>query len=145
MNDIVDDLKRYRRHQNASEEMVDEMNEIISIWTKAQNRAGRFDYRSAKSRIEKHTDQLKQALHEERKGRVEAIYSSYSYKIGKSLYRLRSIPLSYEVYLELTQHLPKETIKEFAHGDSFLFLEGRRWRGIYNDSAAEGFREYHLS
>lgn len=145
MNNLVDDLKEYRNHQNASDEMEDAMENIISTWTKAQDQTSKFNYDHLETRIEKQNQKLRKALNEARETRRGVIYSTLAYKTKKSLYHLKRISLPYDIYTELNQDLSKEDIKKFARGDAFLHTQGRFTRAIYNDNDADDFKSFRIT
>lgn len=131
MEKYTERLKEHRTHQNATDEIVEKMNEIIDLWDRSrsmvlQKNRSRM-YRNRRERISDEAEELKDLLNWERKGRVQRFIRSIPTRVRwridqvrKWWYQRKDNPLSYEVYREISPHLSADEVSAFANGDCFL-------------------------
>ena len=134
MDKYTDLLKEHRTHQNATDKMVEKMNEIIEFWDRSRslvlmnNRSPMYLDRG--ERISDDAEELKEILDWERKGRVRKFISSLPKRgrsaikrIRKRWYQRQEKPLPFEIYQEIRPYLSDTQIAEFTDGDYFLCIE----------------------
>lgn len=131
MEKYTERLKEHRTHQNATDEIIEKMNEIIELWDRSrslvlQKNRSRM-YRDRGERISEEADELKDLLDWERKGRVQQFILSIPTRVRQRVdqvrkwwYHRKDNPLSYEVYREISPHLSADEVAAFTNGDCFL-------------------------
>lgn len=133
MEKRVKELEEYRNHQNATEEMEDAMNEIISDWRDCRNLIASAPFSNNYSvrslYIDEEADRLKQLLEQERQSLPERIYNTTATKIKdiiervrRTLYNLRSKPLPYGVHKQLQAKLSDDRLQKFTDGSHYLLV-----------------------
>lgn len=156
MDELTDELKEYRRHQNATEEMREVMNEIIQRWDDCRDLIltshGSHYYSMREVYLSEDAERLKQLLDRERQGRIRRGVSKLGVKvrnsiewIRKKIHNLRSIPISYEVHKELKQHLSKERLSKFSTSEHYLFILGEHtYELVHYEQDEDQFNIYKL-
>lgn len=135
VDELIDELKEYRRHQNATDEMVEKMNKIISRWDEVrENICSTYNahyYSMRRLYFSDYTDELIDLLHQERQSTPQRYVSIFSMKIRNSIERVRrkihdfrSNPLPYEVHQHLEKKLPADRYSKFLDGHHYLFIFG---------------------
>lgn len=156
MDELTDDLKTYRRHQNATDEMAEKMNDIIEFWDDSRDLilsySGSNPYKMRGLDFSDEADELKTILDKERQGRLRRFLSHLRVKlqngrkwVGERIHEHRSIPLSYPVYREVRNHLSRGQVSEFIEGDCFLTVQGDgTWEAIYYHKNSDKYHPLHI-
>ena len=133
MDERVEELEKYRNHQNATDEMEDAMSEIISDWRNCRDliaSAPFTHYYSMRSLdIQEKADRLKDLIEIERQSLPQRLLNTTASRIKdaiervrRALYNLRSKPLPYEVHKQLQAKLSDGRLQKFANGSHYLFI-----------------------
>lgn len=156
MNELTDELRKYRRHQNATEEMRQVMNEIIQRWDDCRDLIltshNTHYYSMREVYLSEDAEQLKELLDREQRGRLQKAFSKLSMKvrngiewINKQIHNLRSIPIPYEVHKELRQYLSKERLSKFSNSNHYLFILGEHtYELVHYEPEVDQFNIYEL-
>lgn len=134
MDELTDELKTHRRHQNATDEMVETMNDIIERWDNSrgiiQTQGRKQPYLMRGEYISADAEDLKQQLHRERQGWIRGGLSKLAARTREQIQRVRewrykrnNIPLPYDLYQELRTHLSEQSVSEFVNEEKLLLVE----------------------
>jgi hypothetical protein len=156
MDELTGNLKKYRRHQNATEDMTKVMNEIIQRWDDCRDLIltphNTHYYSMREVYLSEEAEQLKKLLDRERQGRLQKAFSKFSMKVrngiewmNKQIHNLRSIPIPYEVYKELKKYIPKKRLSKFSNSDHYLFILGEHtYELVHYEHREDQFNIYEL-
>jgi hypothetical protein len=132
MDEYTDELQEYKRHQNATDEMVETMNEIIQRWDDSRENIVSFSfsqyYYMRDIYFTEDAEHLKQLLGKARKGRIRSALSATASKLHHARERLarwwynrKSFPLPFDLYTQVRDAgVSKQQINQFVDGDVFL-------------------------
>ncbi|MFC7082448.1 hypothetical protein [Halorussus caseinilyticus] len=156
MDKLTDELKEHRRHQNATDEMTEVMNEIIQRWDDCRELIlishGSHYYSMREFYFSENAERLKELLNRERQGRLQRGISKIVIKVRNSvewirekIHNLRSISIPYEVHKELKNHLTTERLSNFNNGDHYLFILGEHsYELVHYEHDEDKFNMYKL-
>lgn len=156
MNKFTDELKEHRRHQLATDEMVEKMNEIIHRWDDCRHLIhslySSHYYNMRAVYFEESTDALHEQLNRERQGSVRSFFSALVSKIRDGIERFRrwrysrkSPPFSVEIYRALKSHLSDDEISKVADGESFLLVrQNYGLEAIHYDRTEDRYNPFHI-
>ena len=136
MNNLTEELKQYKKHQNATKEMVETINEIIERWDDSEeiilSPHSSQPYLMRGQFLSDDAQDLKDLLNQERQGRIRNFLSRITTKSRDGIERIRrwrysrqSFTLPYEIYRELSIYLSGDQISTFNGGDDFLCINRR--------------------
>lgn len=131
MDELRDKLSEFKRHQYATEEMVEVMKSIIERWDDSRSIIrsphSTQPYHMRGEFLSEDAEELKELCEWERKGRVRKfIYSlpgrgrSAIKQIRIWWYQRQDEPLPYEIHRETSASLSNNEISSFIDGDAFL-------------------------
>ncbi|WP_134672631.1 hypothetical protein [Halorussus marinus] len=156
MDKLTDELKEHRRHQNATDEMTEVMNEIIQRWDDCRDLIlsshNTHYYSMREVYLSDDAEQLKNLIDRERQGRLRRGLSKLAVKvrnriewIREKIHNLRSIPIPYEVHKELKNHLSKERLSRFSNSEHYLFILGEHtYELVHYEHDEHQFNIYEL-
>lgn len=131
MDELTEDLKKYKRHENATDEMVKVMNEIIHRWDDSQDLIlsthSSQPYYMRGGFISDDAQELKELAEWEQKGRVRKFIYSLPERgrdniegVRRWWYQRKDKPLPYEIHKAISPSLSSRQLSEFLSGDVFL-------------------------
>ncbi|WP_152418740.1 MULTISPECIES: hypothetical protein [Halorubrum] len=131
MDELTDELNQYKRHENATDEMVEVMNSIIERWDGSRDIIlsphSTQPYHMRGGFISDDAEELKEQVNWERNGRIRKFVYSLPSRIRRSLERLQlwwyerqDRPLPYEIHQAIHPHLTDEQLSDFTNRDVFL-------------------------
>lgn len=131
MHELTDELKQYKRHENATDEIVEVMNSLIERWDRSRDIIlsphSAQPYHMRGGFISDDAEELKEQVNWERKGRIRKFVYSLPSRVRRGLERIRrwkyerqDRPLPYEIHQAIHPHLTNEQLSDFTNGDVFL-------------------------
>jgi len=131
MENLTDELKKYKGHENATDEMIELMNEIIQRWDDSQDLIlsthSSQPYHMRGGFISDDAEELKKLAEWEQKGRVRKfIYGlpergrNNIERVRRWRYKRKDEPLPYEIYKAISPSLSRRQLSEFIAEDTFL-------------------------
>jgi hypothetical protein len=156
VDELTDKLREYKRHQNATDEMVEVMKSIIERWDRSRDIIltphSTQPYHMRGGFMSDDAEELKELAEWEQKGRVRKFIYSLPERGRNSIERVRrwwyqrkDEPIPYEIHRAIAPSLSRSQLSAFIDGD--VFLRVNREYGtdaVYYDSDEDKYNFFEI-